>query len=68
MCTGSFNELLCYTHNGELLYQNPKRSKCYYDSPNELAYVQTITMNDYGVFPNPIDDLLTISCLDNTIT
>ena len=40
MCSGAFHELLCYTQNDELLYQNPKRSKCYYDNPNELTSVQ----------------------------
>jgi hypothetical protein len=66
MCTGSFHELLCFTQNNELLYQNPKRSKCYYDDPNELTSLQTIIINDYSVFPNPVGDVF--SCSDNTIT
>jgi len=43
MCNGGFSELLCYTQNDELIYRNPKRSKCYYDNPKELPSVQTIT-------------------------
>lgn len=67
MCDGAFNELLCYTQNNELLYQNSKYSKCYYDSPKELASTQTIVINDCNIFPNPVDDILNISCLNNAI-
>jgi hypothetical protein len=68
MCTGGFHELLCYTQNDELLYQNPKRTKCYYDNPNELTSIQTITIDDCSIFPNPVDDILNIFCSDNAIS
>lgn len=66
MTPGAFHELLCYTKNSELLYQNPRHAKCYYDNPNELS-VQTITISDYNIFPNPVTDILNISSLSNLI-
>jgi hypothetical protein len=66
--TGSVQELLCYTQNDVLLYQNPKRAKCYYDNPEELTTsIQKIkATGNYSIFPNPVDDILYISYL-NTI-
>jgi len=64
MCDGAFHELLCYTENGELVYQNPNRTKCYYD---KLTLVQTIEIRNCSVFPNAVDDVLYISCLNNEI-
>lgn len=66
---GTAQELLCYTQNDELLYQNPKRAKCYYDNPKELmTSVQTKSTDNYSIFPNPVDDILYISYLNNTIS
>jgi len=57
-------ELLCYTENGKLVYQNPKRAKCYYD---DNTSTQTIEITDCNIFPNPVEDVLNISCLNSTI-
>jgi len=65
MVPGAFHELLCYFQNEELIYQNPKRSECYYD---KLTSEQTITIGDCGIFPNPVDDILSISCSNNSIS
>ncbi len=61
-----FRELLCYTQNNELLYKNPKYSECYYNNLS-VSIMPTIEQNHFSVFPNPVDDRLTISCLNNTI-
>ena len=60
-------ELLCYYQNDELVYKNPTYSECYYDKPEDLTSVQTIPINDCSIFPNPVDDIITVSCLSNTI-
>jgi len=66
LSVGVFHELLCFTLNDKLLYQNPKYLKCYY-SLEDFTSAQTIAIIDCRVSPNPVDDVLTISCLDNTI-
>ena len=33
---GAYHELLCYSQNGELIYQNPRRSRCYYDKVEDI--------------------------------
>jgi hypothetical protein len=65
--TGGVRELLCHYDNNELVYQNPVYSECYYDKVEDITSVQTTAINDYGIFPNPVDDLLNISCLNNNI-
>ena len=64
---GSVKELLCYFQNNELIYKNSAYSECYYDTPGDLASVQTIAINDCNIFPNPIDDIVTVSCLNKAI-
>ncbi len=66
VCYGAFHELLCYTENGELVYQNPKREKCYY-SLEDITSIPTVEINDCNISPNPVDDILHISGLNNVI-
>ena len=61
---GSNRKLLCYFEDNELIYKNPEYSECYYDS--NATSVQTIEIDDYNVCPNPVDDILTVSSLNNT--
>jgi len=66
---GAFKTLLCYHQNDELIYKNPAYSECYYYGKAEVpTSVQTITINGCSVFPNPVDDILNISCSDNAIS
>ena len=65
---GASMTLLCYYQNNELIYKNPAYSKCYYDKWEDIISVQTIEVSDCSVFPNPIDNILNISCLSNTIS
>jgi hypothetical protein len=60
---GSIQTLLCHFQNDELIYHNPAYSECYYSSTS----VQTITDNSYNVFPNPANDIVTISDVNNSI-
>ncbi|MDD3405784.1 MAG: T9SS type A sorting domain-containing protein [Paludibacteraceae bacterium] len=64
---GSTRTLLCYFQNSEVIYKNQEYSKCYYDNDDTLIKT-TITDNNYTIFPNPVDDVLNIVCLDNTIS
>jgi len=64
---GGRSELLCYFQNNELIYKNPIYSECYYDKVEDITSVQTIEDNDCYVFPNPVDDVLTISSPNNTL-
>jgi hypothetical protein len=63
---GSLSFLLCYHENNELIYRHPRYSECYYEGL--FSSVQEIANNDYSIFPNPVDDILNISCLDNTLS
>ena len=63
-CVGVFHDLLCYYENDVLVYKNSKYSECYYNTIS----VQTIEINDYDIYPNPVDDILTISSSNNTIS
>jgi hypothetical protein len=67
LAPGGFRTLLCYHQNNELIYKNPAYSECYYDKAEDITSVQTIVADNYRIFPNPVDDILNISCLDNTI-
>jgi len=65
---GTIYTLLCYYQNNELIYKNPAYSECYYDEKEDITSVQTITINDYDIFPNPVDDILNIYYLNNAIS
>ncbi|MDR1761459.1 MAG: T9SS type A sorting domain-containing protein [Bacteroidales bacterium] len=56
--------LLCYHQNNELVYKNPYFSECYDAYP---TFAQTIKANNCIVFPNPVGDILHMSCLNNAI-
>ena len=58
--------LLCYHENNELIYINPEFSECYYDESSNS--VQEIVNNGYTLFPNPVDDIVNISDLNNAIS
>ncbi len=60
-CNSRVDKLLCYTENGELVYQNPEYTECYY---NITTSVETIESNYCSISPNPVDDILHISCLN----
>ena len=62
---GNLPYLLCYYENNELIYKNPEYSECYYDN---TTAIQTIAIYDCEIYPNPIDDILTISVSNNTIS
>jgi len=64
---GSQHSLLCYFQNNELIYKNPEYPKCYYEEGEDITSVQTIVNNDCYVFPNPVDDVLTVSSSNNTL-
>jgi len=66
---GATFALLCYYQNNELRYKNPAYSECYYNNrEDDITSVQSITINDCDIFPNPVDDILRISCLNNVIS
>ena len=67
-CIGNIKELLCYAKNDELLYQNPKYSKCYYDNYEELLSVPIIEQDKFSVFPNPAKDMLFITSENTSIS
>jgi len=58
--------LLCHFQDDESIYKNPIYSECYYDNGEELS-VQTTEIDNISVFPNPVDDRLTIFSQNNTI-
>ncbi|MCL2328413.1 MAG: T9SS type A sorting domain-containing protein [Bacteroidetes bacterium] len=64
---GARRTLLCYYQNNELIYKNPAYSECYYNNSEDITSVQSITINDCNIFPNPVDDILHISCLNDII-
>jgi len=64
--TGSNRKLLCYFENNELIYKNPEYSECYYDS--SVSSIQAMVFDRYSVYPNPVDDILTISPSNSTIS
>ena len=66
--SGGVKVLLCYFQNNELIYKDPNYSECYYDRAEDITSLQIIENDNCCVFPNPVDDLLNISCLDNTIS
>ena len=65
---GSNRELLCYFQNDELFYKNPNYSECYYDDPDDIVSVQTIVIDYCSIYPNPVDDILTVFSSNNTIS
>jgi len=67
ICSGGFHELLCYSQNDELFYQNPKYSKCYW-SLEDFTSLKKLAVNVCHIFPNPADDIINISCLNNAIS
>jgi len=63
---GAYGLLLCSYQNNELIYMqnsNSYYSECYY-----ATSAQTIKGNNCIVFPNPVSDILNISCLNNAIS
>jgi len=68
LATGVKRELLCFYQNNDLFYKNPNYSECYYDNPDDITSVQTIVINDCNVYPNPVDDILTVFSSHNTIS
>lgn len=68
LAPGSVRTLLCYFQDNELIYKNPSYSECYYDKEEDIISVQTIATDNYRIFPNPVENILNISCSDNTIS
>jgi len=66
---GAGKELLCHYQNGELIYKNPAYFECYYDPGVNLSNlsVQTIVIDDCSIYPNPVDNILTVFSSNNTI-
>jgi hypothetical protein len=60
--------LSCYFQGNELIYKNPEYPNCYYGGREDIPSVQTIAIDDCNIFPNPVDDILHISCLNNAIS
>jgi hypothetical protein len=58
--------LLCYHENNKLIYINPRHTECYYDESSNS--ILEIANNDYTISPNPVDDILNISYLNNAIS
>ena len=50
--------LLCYFENNILVYHNPSYSKCYFPT---ITKVRDIVNEETFVYPNPVNELLTIS-------
>jgi len=65
LCTGELSKLLCYYQGNELIYKHSEYSECYY---NNLSSVQTTKIESYYIYPNPVDEILNISCLNNAIS
>jgi hypothetical protein len=65
---GVKRELLCYFQNDELFYKNSNYSECYYDNPEDITSVQTVVIDDCSIYPNPVDDILTVFSSNNTIS
>ena len=65
---GGVKELLCHYQNNELIYKNPVYSECYYNNPDDIVSVQTIVTDDCSIYPNPVDDIINISCSNNMIS
>ena len=67
--SGNERLLLCYYQKNELIYKNPVYSECYYDKDEDIVSVQTIMIdNNIDVYPNPIDDALTVFSSNSTIS
>ena len=71
--TGSTKLLLCHFQNNELIYKDSSYSMCHYDNPEDLmndlsVSMYAISVDNYRIFPNPVDDILNISCLNNVIS
>jgi hypothetical protein len=64
---GANRTLLCYFQNNELFYKNPVYSECYYDRAEDITSVKITKIEDFYVFPNPVDDLVTVSST-NTVS
>ena len=65
--SGAFHGLLCHFQNNELIYKNPNYSECYYDKAEDFTSTQTTKIEDFYIFPNPVDDLVTVSST-NTVS
>lgn len=62
---GETSTLLCHYQDEELIYKNPTYSECYYDY---RVSTETIIDDVYSIFPNPVEDILTISSSGDTIS
>jgi hypothetical protein len=62
--------LLCYFQDHELIYKSPLYSECYYDDPGDIVFpYKIIPLDDnYSIFPNPVDHILTVSSSKNIIS
>jgi len=55
---------LCYEQNGNLVYQNPDYSTCYY---SVTVDVNQVYGNEISIYPNPAKDLVNIDITDKGI-
>jgi hypothetical protein len=71
--------LLCHFQDNELIYKNPSWSKCYYDNEEDIIIdnegihenitsVKSVTTNSLAVYPNPVDNVLSISHTDEAVS
>ncbi len=67
--SGGVKELLCYYQDNEFIYKIVTYDGCYYDKVEDIISVQTIVIdnNNINVYPNPVDDILTVFSSNNTI-
>ena len=65
---GDKMSLLCFFQNEELMYkpENTNIEDCFVYKLIS-SNIEILSFANCGIFPNPVDDILNISCLDNTI-
>lgn len=66
--TGSVRKLLCHYENDELIYKNQAYSECYYDKVGDITSMESKTTNSLTVYPNPVDNVLTISSSNDAVS
>ena len=62
--------LLCFCQDNELIYkpENITVADCFVWKYPQDNSVQSIKNNHINIFPNPVDNIMTVSSLDNTIS
>ncbi|MDR0762902.1 MAG: T9SS type A sorting domain-containing protein [Bacteroidales bacterium] len=80
---GGYQRVICYFQNSELIYKNSMYSECYYDKAeglplvenfsewddfSDVASVESITTDNLTIYPNPVDNILIISSLNDAIS